>query len=130
MAIRRIPIIGAMCVLALAGCASNSQESPPRASSCTPPAGGRCAGPEGVGAALVGDLSAGKDGRTIRGRFQCGGQLEASETPQRITVTYVASQVRAGAMLCALVPLSVHLAAPVGSRTVVDAVTGHRLVIK
>jgi hypothetical protein len=69
-----------------------------------------------------------KDRRTITGRFLCGGKLTATQTAREVTVTYVASSVGPGAMACALVPLSVHVAKPLTpAAKVVDGVTGQRL---
>ena len=121
----------AICAAALAACSSSGNAADlvrHSAAPCTPPPGGRCAGPEPVHVALYGGaLAVSKDGRTIAGRFQCGGRLKAAETASRVTLTYIASRVGPGAMACALVPLSVRLDAPVGSRTVVDGVTGQHL---
>jgi hypothetical protein len=80
-----------------------------------------------VRVALYSGLQLSSDGRTISGRFQCGGRLEASETARQVLLTYVASAVGPGAMACALVPLSVHLPTAVGSRTVIDGVSGQHL---
>lgn len=68
-----------------------------------------------------------RDGRTITGRFQCGGHLEVDETDRTVTLTFIAASVARGAMACALVPLFAHLDAPIGSRTLVDGVNGQRL---
>ena len=61
------------------------------------------------------------------GRFQCGGRLRARESGNRVLITYIASRVPPGAMMCARVTLSVGLHRPLLNRTVVDSVTGHVL---
>lgn len=97
--------------------------SVPPTTPCVPPAGGRCGGPAPVERWLVGPLLVSADGRTLAGRFQCGGRLSAREAPGQVTLTFVASSVGAGAMSCALVPVSVALRSPLGTRTLVDGVT-------
>lgn len=104
-----------------------SPGSPTGAASCTPPGGGRCAGPEPVGRWLVDQLGVDATGTVISGRFQCGGALEASETSSRVLLTYIASAVGFGGMACMLVPLSVQLTSPLGDRAVIDGVTGEHL---
>lgn len=61
------------------------------------------------------------------GKFQCGGRLRAKESGDRVLITYLASRVPPGAMMCASVPLSVGLHRPLLGRAVVDSVTGHVL---
>lgn len=122
----------ALCAAIVTACSSAGATLRPVAhhiheKTCSPPVGGRCPGPEAVGDALISDLLLSKDGLTISGRFQCGGKLEVSEGPRRILLTYIASYVRQGGMACAMVPVSVHLDGPVGSRVVIDGVTGRRL---
>jgi hypothetical protein len=79
---------------------------------------------------LVGQLAVSADGRTVSGRFQCGGRLRAKESGHTVTITYVASAVRSGAMSCAMVALKVRLATPLGSRRVVDGVSGQPLHLR
>ncbi len=117
----------AACGQANSATAGTSSEPTATASSCAPLGGGRCAGPEAVTDAIVGQLSADSAGTTISGRFQCGGELTASETSSHVVLTYVASAVTAGGMACAVVPLSVQLKAPLGSRTLIDGVSGGQL---
>jgi hypothetical protein len=114
----------ALGIVTVASCGSGSR---PAATGCHPGAGGRCAGAEPVAAALVGSLHPTPDRRTVWGRFPCGGRLTARETAQQVALTYVASAVGHGAMSCALVPLAVVLAEPLGHRRVVDAETGQVL---
>jgi hypothetical protein len=123
----KITIVTLLCALAMAGCSSSGGSNPPHRATCTPPAGGRCPGPEPVGIALRHGLQLSSDGRTIHGSFLCGGKLETSETARQITLTYVASRVGPGAMACAMVPLSVRLDTPIGTRTAVDGVSGQPL---
>jgi hypothetical protein len=102
----------------------------PTPSSCVPRAGGRCPGPASVDSALLGELYlASRSQLSISGLFLCGGRLHAKESPDRVTITYIASRVRGGAMTCAKVPLSVRLAAPLAGRTVVDGVSGQVLTV-
>lgn len=74
--------------------------------------------------ALIGHLYiASRTQLTLYGDFLCGGQLRAEESDHRVLITYIASRVRPGAMLCAKVKLSAPLDAPLRGRTVVDSVT-------
>lgn len=77
--------------------------------------------------ALIGALGIDHTGRQLNGTFQCGGRLVVAETAETVTVTYVASAVGPGAMMCALVPLRATLRTPAGSRTFRDGVTGATL---
>lgn len=79
---------------------------------------------------LVGPLTIASDGRTVSGRFQCGGRLIAEETPTRVTLTFVAGAVGSGGLSCALVPLEVVLHANLGSRVVEDGVTHQAISIQ
>ena len=80
--------------------------------------------------ALIGHLYlASRTQLAIFGDFQCGGQLRATESKHRVLITYFASRVRPGGMLCAKVKLSVKLAKPLDSRRVIDAVTGKHLPV-
>lgn len=106
-----------VATLVLAGCALIGHR-------CSSGAGGRCGGPEPIREALFGQWTVDAGGRQVSGHFQCGGKLEAKETRTAVRLTYVASAVRAGAMACALIPLSVTLASPLGSRAVIDGVDG------
>lgn len=138
----RRPLLAGLAigVSALTACASGSgtaqhggsgtaqHSGRPLPGRCVAPAGGRCPVPEPVRTALVKNLLVSSDGRTISGRFRCGGRLDASQTPRRVVLTYHASRVRAGGMACAMVPLSVHLATPLGARVVVDGVSGRPLL--
>ena len=74
--------------------------------------------------ALIGVLGVDHTGRQLRGTFQCGGRLVVAETVDTVTVTYVASAVGPGAMMCALVPLRATLRTAAGHRTFRDGVTG------
>ena len=93
---------------------------------CSPPAGGRCAGPRPIGS---GQLVESRDGLTLSGRFLCGGRLGETETSSEVVVTYEASAVGAGAMSCANVPLSVTLTRALGNRTVLDGVTRRPITV-
>lgn len=105
------PLMGSAC--------SGSSSGSPSASHCTPPPGGRCAGPAPITTQLTVDAS----GRQISGVFQCGGTLAATESERQVTLTYRASAVRAGGLTCALIRVSVSLEQPLGNRTVVDGTT-------
>ena len=117
-----------MTLLMAGGCAT---------SGCTPQAGGRCAGPEPIppdlwpGTARSGRLLDGPavspDGRTIIVFVECGGRLVVRESRDEVLVTWIASAVGAGGMSCAEVALTVYLRQPLGSRRLVDGVTGARL---
>jgi hypothetical protein len=137
----------AICALTVTAC-SSADAGPPRRSGATPThsttpthgtptpapckirAGARCPGPAPVDSALIGQLYlASRTQLAIYGDFQCGGQLRATESTQLVTITYVASRVRTGAMTCAKVNLSVRLAEPLDGRRVIDGVTGERLPV-
>ena len=97
---------------------------------CKVRAGARCPGPAPVGSALIGHLYlASRTQLAIFGDFRCGGQLRAAESTHRVVITYLASRVSPGAMMCAKVNLSVKLAKPLDGRHVFDAVTGKRLQV-
>lgn len=102
-----------LCLVTFAGCGSNQPVCPN---------GSRCGPAAPVAGGLVGPLSVTADGRTISGRFLCGGLLSATETGSRVTLTFLPNRVPAGARTCAMVPVRVGLAKPVGQRTVVDGV--------
>ena len=105
------------------------------ATGCTPPAGGRCAGPlplppdqlETPSKLLYTGVGVSPDGRTIIVAVECGGRLVARERKNEVLLTWIASAVGAGAMSCAGVPLTAHLRRPLGGRPVIDGVTGTRL---
>jgi len=86
-----------------------------------PPAGGRCA----ADVAWPGPIELSADGRRLHGIVLCGGTLHASESADRVTIRLHVGALGAGVMSCARVDVGVSLAAPLGSRTVVDAVSGH-----
>jgi hypothetical protein len=67
------------------------------------------------------------DGRTIIAVVECGGRLVARESRDEVVVTYIASAVEPGGMSCGIVALTAHLRQPLGSRRLVDGVTGARL---
>lgn len=113
-------------LLMVSGCA---------ATGCTPPAGGRCAGPlplppdqlETPSNVLRAGVGVSPDERTIIVIVECGGRLVARESKHEVLLTWIASAVGAGAMSCAEVPLTAHLRQPLGSRPVIDSATGARL---
>jgi hypothetical protein len=104
-----------------------------RSQQCEVRAGGRCAGPEpmplvrtsprGNHRVLVYGPALTPDGRTLLVTTMCGGALRVKESPQEVVVTYVASDVGAGGMTCALVPLRAQFAQPLGGRPLFDGVT-------
>jgi hypothetical protein len=74
----------------------------------------------------LGGVAVTRDGRTVTVVVVCGGKLQVREG-QAVLLTWVAGAVGAGAMSCALVPLTVRLRRPLGLRPLVDAVSGRRL---
>lgn len=106
---------------ALSGCGAHAATEPTAA--CTPPAGGRCA----ADVAWSGPIQVQPGGRRLQGVVQCGGTLRATETTDRVTITLHVGAVPAGAMSCARVVVGVSLADPLGSRTVVDSVSGRTI---
>jgi hypothetical protein len=114
-------------LLMVGGCAT---------SGCTPLAGGRCAGPEPIPlytwpgtprTPLYAGPAVSPDGRTIIVIVPCGGRLAVHESQVEVLITWIASALGAGVMSCAEVTLTVHLRQPLGSRRLVDGVTGARL---
>jgi hypothetical protein len=65
------------------------------------------------------------DGRRLHGVVGCGGTLHATESADTVTITLHVGAMGPGMMSCAMVDVGVRLAHPLGSRTVVDAVSGH-----
>lgn len=106
-------------VLALSGCRWPGPAASPSAP-CSPPAGGRCAADVAWSAPI--HLTPG--GMRLHGDVGCGGVLHATETSDRVTITLHVGAVPAGAMSCAVVDVGVRLGAPLGSRSVVDGVSG------
>jgi hypothetical protein len=102
---------------ALAACGGDAVSS---YGDCTPPAGGRCA----ADVAWPGLIYSSHGGRVLEGVILCGGTLHAIETRGRVTIRLHAGAVGPGAMSCARVEVGIRLAAPVGHRQVLDAVTG------
>ena len=138
----------ALCALTITACSSAdagpSQQSgttpthstkpthstPTPAPPCRIRAGARCPGPAPVDSALIGHLYlASRTQLAIYGNFQCGGHLHATESKHQVTITYFASRVRPGAMMCARVNLSVKLVKPLDGRRVIDGVTGKHLAV-
>jgi hypothetical protein len=70
-------------------------------------------------------MHASPDGRRLHGVVGCGGTLHATESADTVTITLHVDAMGPGMMTCALVDVGVRLAHPLGSRTVVDAVSGH-----
>ena len=103
----------------------SSPGDPPPAPPCGQVGGGRCTGPAPIGRGV---LSVTSDGRTVMGAFGCGGSLTATDDAAQVRVTYTASAVPAGGLSCTSVVLTVTLPAPLGSRTLVDGVTGADLM--
>jgi hypothetical protein len=107
-----------------------THSTPTPAPPCRTRAGARCPGPAPVDSALIGHLYlASRTQLAIYGNFQCGGHLQATESKHQVTITYFASRVRPGVMMCAKVNLSVKLAMPLNGRRVIDRVTGQRLPV-
>lgn len=111
-----------LLVLALSGCASHAAVAPPPhpTPGCSPPAGGRCA----ADVAWRGPIHLTSDGLRLHARVGCGGVLHESETADTVRIRLHVGKMPPGSMSCALLDVGVRLAAPLGNRTVVDAVTG------
>jgi hypothetical protein len=132
-----VPLLPLLLSLALSGCALRAAASPdsgrtpsptssPTSSptaSCTPPAGGRCA----ADVAWPGAIHLSADGRTLHGVVGCGGTLRAVEAADTVTLTLHVGAMGPGTMSCAMVDVGVRLPGPLGSRTVVDGVSGHQV---
>jgi hypothetical protein len=121
---RRHAVVILLLIVVLSACAwhpaaADPPPSPPTAS-CSPPAGGRCAADVG----WPGLIYISPDGRRLHGVIVCGGTLHATETADRVTITLHVAAMGPGTMSCARVDVGVRLAAPLGDRTVIDAVTG------
>jgi len=118
-----------LTLLALSGCAVHAATAPPTdptpspTATCTPPAGGRCAGD----VAWPGPIRISADGRRLHGVINCGGTLRATETADQVTLTLHVGAMGGGSMSCARVDVGVRLAAPLGQRTVVDSMTGQHV---
>lgn len=67
------------------------------------------------------------DGRRLHGIVLCGGVLHATETSDRVTLRLHVGAMGPGAMSCARVDVGVQLHTPLGSRTVVDGVSGNAI---
>ena len=113
-------LVAVLLAVSLTGCTWRTGATP-HADSCTPPAGGRCA----ADVAWPGSIELSADGRRLHGIVLCGGTLHASESADRVTIRLHVGALGPGMMSCARVDVGVRLAAPLGSRTVVDAVSGH-----
>jgi hypothetical protein len=113
-------------LLMMGGCA---------ATGCTPPAGGRCAGPLPLppdqlnpsNNVLFSGVGVSPDGQTIIVIVMCGGRLVARESKNEVLLTWIAGALGAGVMSCANVPLTAHLRRPLGDRPLIDGVTRARL---
>jgi hypothetical protein len=114
---RRLLAILALGVPLLVGCGDHASATPE--SSCTPPPGGRCAGD----VAWPGAIHVSSDGRRLTGIVSCGGTLTETETTDRVTIRLHVGAMGPGTMSCARVRVGVGLSAPLGDRTVVDAVS-------
>lgn len=124
---------GLLALLVLAatglGCGSAAPTGSPPTTACHAPAGGRCGGPAPITPWLDRSLTLAADGRTISGRFICGGRLAVDETATRVVLTLIAPAGGPGSMSCALVPLNVQLHTPLGRRGVFDGVTHQALMV-
>jgi hypothetical protein len=128
---RRLLLPLVLAVLALSGCAfgaaaaPNTAPTPSPTSTCTPPAGGRCA----ADVAWSGAIHVSPDGQRLHGVVGCGGTLRAIETADTVTITLHVGAMGPGMMSCAMVDVGVRLARPLGSRSVVDGVSGHDVTV-
>lgn len=116
-----VPLI--LLLLALSGCRWQVSPESPAGTSCSPPAGGRCA----ADVAWRGPLVLSTDELRLHGGVGCGGTLRADETADTVTITLHVAALGPGMRSCALVDVGVRLHAPLGGRTVVDGVTGHEV---
>ena len=133
---RRLLLPLLLSALALSGCAfraaaaTDPGPTPTPTSSptsiCKPPAGGRCA----ADVAWPGAIHASTDGLRLHGTVLCGGTLRAIETADTVTITLHTGAMGPGMMSCAMVDVGVRLAQPLGSRTIVDGVSGHQLNVR
>lgn len=117
---RTIPVLVVLLVATLAACGTGASG---HARACVPPAGGRCA----ADVAWPGPIEVSADGLRLHGIVLCGGVLHAVETHERVTLRLHVGAMGPGTLSCARVDVGVRLDAPLGSRTVVDRVSGHEL---
>jgi hypothetical protein len=122
---KRLLATMALGMALLSACGAHAVATPKPADSCTPPAGGRCAGDVPWGRSII--VSA--DGRQLGGIVLCGGTLHATETDDRVTIRLHVGAMGPGTMTCARVSVEVTLREPLGTRTVVDAVTGRTVQV-
>ena len=118
-----ILVVGLNAVVA--GCGQHPSTAP-LAPVCSPPAGGRCA----ADVAWSGPIQVSADGRRLHGIVLCGGTLRATETSTRVSLTLHVAAVGAGAMSCARIDVAARLSQPLGSRTVVDQVSGRTIPVQ
>ena len=121
---RRLPtalLLGLILGLVLSGCQWSRHGARPRAASCTPPAGGRCA----QDVAWSGPIYLTRGGLRLHQVIICGGTLSATETAARVSIRLHLGAMGPGTMSCARLDVGVRLASPLGDRSVVDAVSGH-----
>jgi hypothetical protein len=115
---------------AVAGCGSSAPGSSPAWSyQCAYGTGPGCGAPEPITDRLYGPLWSDPTDASVSGRFFCGGALTATETTNRVAVTFYPQIVRPGAEACAVLPVTVWLTNPIGVRTVVDGVSGEPLTV-
>jgi hypothetical protein len=123
---RRHVVVTLLLMIVLSGCAMHrataaSPPASPSPTSCSPPAGGRCA----ADVRWPGPIHVSADDRRLHGVIGCGGTLHATETSDKVTITLHVGALGPGMMSCAMVDVGVRLAQPLGHRTVVDGVSGH-----
>ncbi len=82
-----------------------------------------------IGSSLIGALTLSSDGRTISGRFKCGGRLGVKESATQVKLSYIPPAIRPGGGTCGMVPVSVRLRAALGARVLIDGVTRQRLTV-
>jgi hypothetical protein len=134
MKLGAVRIAGILCgCVALAGCdggATTTQQVDSPASSspawdfvCTWGTGPGCGTAEPIAHSIVGALWIGAEGRTLNGRFGCGGALVARETAAKVYLTFTRQLMQPGAMACGLPVVTVSLKAPLGTRAIIDATT-------
>jgi hypothetical protein len=120
----------AVLAVALTSCGSRDGsfvDGRPPPSSCTPPAGGRCA----ADVPWPGPIDVTTDGRLLHGIIDCGGTLTAvTQSSDRVTVRLHVDARGPGMMSCARVDVGVRLTDPLGGRPVYDAVSGRRIRVE
>jgi hypothetical protein len=115
-----LPLLVLLCALSACGSAGSSTPATDPAGTCTPSPGGRCA----ADVPWPGRIQLSADGRRLRGVIDCGGTLHATEAGDTVTLTLHVGAMGPGTMSCVRARVGVRLARPLGSRSLVDGVSG------